>query len=56
MAVLESMDPDALRTRLSQAMSNMYKDEVPLYADLLDIVKEVDDKARGRTYVSIDPS
>ncbi|KIW94670.1 uncharacterized protein Z519_04647 [Cladophialophora bantiana CBS 173.52] len=37
-------DADQLRTRFSQAMSDMYKKEVPLYADLLSIVGEVDDK------------
>ncbi|EFR03279.1 hypothetical protein MGYG_06281 [Nannizzia gypsea CBS 118893] len=34
-------DRDALRTRFSKAMSDMYKNEVPSYADLIDIVTEV---------------
>jgi hypothetical protein len=37
-------DPDSLRTKFSHALSEMYKKEVPLYADLIDIINEVDDK------------
>ncbi|EGD96478.1 hypothetical protein TESG_03920 [Trichophyton tonsurans CBS 112818] len=37
-------DRDALRTRFSKAMSDMYKNEVPSYADLIDIVTEVNTK------------
>ncbi|KAH6680941.1 DUF1338 domain protein [Halenospora varia] len=37
-------DPDSLRTKFSKALSEMYKLEVPLYADLINIVNEVDDK------------
>ncbi|KQM85440.1 hypothetical protein ASE67_13605 [Sphingomonas sp. Leaf23] len=33
--------PDAIRTRFSEAMSAMYRAEVPLYGDLLSIVAEV---------------
>jgi uncharacterized glyoxalase superfamily metalloenzyme YdcJ len=35
---------DHLRNRFSLAMSDMYKKEVPLYADLLSIVADVDHK------------
>ncbi|MEN2747771.1 VOC family protein [Sphingomonas sp. T9W2] len=34
-------DPNAIRTRFSEAMSAMYRAEVPLYGDLLSIVAEV---------------
>jgi uncharacterized glyoxalase superfamily metalloenzyme YdcJ len=34
-------DCNVLRTKFSTAMSDMYKAEVPLYADLIDIVTEV---------------
>lgn len=37
-------DADALRTRFSTAMSEMYKKEVPLYDELLSIVAGVDDQ------------
>ena len=35
------VSPDALRGRFSRAMSDMYKQEVPLYGDLLALVGEV---------------
>ncbi|KAK5129294.1 hypothetical protein LTR08_003624 [Meristemomyces frigidus] len=35
---------DQLRTRFSQMMSDMYKNEVPLYGQLLSIVSDADDK------------
>lgn len=35
------IDPDALRTRFSTALSGMYRAEVPLYGDLLELVAEV---------------
>ncbi len=35
------VSPDAIRTRFSEAMSAMYRDEVPLYGDLLSIVADV---------------
>lgn len=46
MAAIKTLgwDPDSLRTKFSLALSDMYKLEVPLYADLIDIVNEVDDK------------
>ncbi|KAK2877783.1 hypothetical protein FQN49_001210 [Arthroderma sp. PD_2] len=34
-------DRDALRTKFSTAMSDMYKQEVPSYAELIDIVTEI---------------
>lgn len=42
----QQWDPDHLRARFCQAMSDMYKHEVPLYANLLSIVAEVDDRVR----------
>lgn len=36
----EFMEPDDLRTLFSQAMSAMYRAEVPLYGDLISIVNE----------------
>lgn len=35
------ISPDAIRTRFSEAMSAMYRAEVPLYGDLLSIVADV---------------
>jgi len=37
-------DADALRTRFSLALSDMYRKEVPLYGDLIKIVNDVDDE------------
>lgn len=37
-------DRDALRTRFCMEMSEMYRQEVPLYGDLLSIVAAVDDQ------------
>ncbi|KAK5659813.1 hypothetical protein OQA88_1025 [Cercophora sp. LCS_1] len=38
-----SWDPDHLRSRFVQALSDMYRTEVPLYGDLVEIVQSVDD-------------
>jgi uncharacterized glyoxalase superfamily metalloenzyme YdcJ len=38
---LALVDPDEIRTRFCAALSAMYRAEVPLYADLLDIVARV---------------
>ncbi|PLB34999.1 uncharacterized protein BDW47DRAFT_128565 [Aspergillus candidus] len=35
-------NPDDLRTRFTEALSDMYRAEVPLYADLVQIVRDVD--------------
>ncbi|WPH03244.1 Hypothetical protein R9X50_00612100 [Acrodontium crateriforme] len=35
---------DGIRSKFSMAMSNMYKNEVPLYAELLSIVADVDER------------
>ncbi|VBB73809.1 Putative protein of unknown function [Podospora comata] len=35
-------DPDHLRTRFVQALSEMYRTEVPLYGKLVDVVNQVD--------------
>ena len=40
--------PDALRGRFSRAMSDMYKQEVPLYGDLLTLVGEVNAKVLSK--------
>ncbi|KAL2196661.1 hypothetical protein P885DRAFT_77782 [Corynascus similis CBS 632.67] len=45
-------DPDHLRSRFVQALSDMYKTEVPLYGQLVDIVRSVDNcilAARGQS-------
>ncbi|KAJ5623377.1 hypothetical protein N7490_011982 [Penicillium lividum] len=41
----EHWDQDALRARFCHALSEMYKSEVPLYGDLIDVVWEADAKA-----------
>lgn len=46
------VDPDNLRTTFSLAMSAMYKQEVPLYGDLIRIVQEVNENTLRR---SVDP-
>lgn len=38
-----SWDADELRTRFSLALSDMYRTEVPLYGDLVQIVQDIDD-------------
>lgn len=35
------MEPDDIRTMFSKAMSDMYRSEVPLYGDLLELVHDV---------------
>ncbi|CAH0021251.1 unnamed protein product [Clonostachys rhizophaga] len=42
----ELVKTDSLRTAFATAMSQMYRDEVPLYGDLIRIVTEVNRKAR----------
>ncbi|RFU31947.1 hypothetical protein B7463_g4341, partial [Scytalidium lignicola] len=37
-------DTDSLRTRFSQTLSEMYREEVPLYGDLLSIINDVDNQ------------
>ncbi|KAG9253317.1 uncharacterized protein F5Z01DRAFT_624297 [Emericellopsis atlantica] len=41
-------DPDALRGRFAAAMSAMYREEVPLYGDLMGLVRDVNDEALNR--------
>ncbi|MEH3099071.1 2-oxoadipate dioxygenase/decarboxylase HglS [Sphingomonas adhaesiva] len=41
---MPTVSTDAIRTRFSAAMSAMYRDEVPLYGDLLSIVADVNDR------------
>lgn len=38
-------DPDVIRTRFSKAMSEMYRSEVPLYGDLIQLVHDVNTEA-----------
>lgn len=38
-------DPDWIRTKFSSALSEMYKLEVPLYAELLQLVRDVNEQA-----------
>ncbi|MES2784347.1 MAG: DUF1338 family protein [Pseudomonadota bacterium] len=40
---LSQVPADELRARFSQAMSDMYREEVPLYGDLIDIVAKCND-------------
>ncbi|KAF3483618.1 uncharacterized protein GIQ15_02942 [Arthroderma uncinatum] len=42
-------DRDALRTKFSTAMSDMYKQEVPSYAELIDIVTEINSAVVSQT-------
>jgi uncharacterized glyoxalase superfamily metalloenzyme YdcJ len=35
------IDPDDVRTMFSKAMSDMYRSEVPLYGDLVELVHDV---------------
>ncbi|KAJ5692635.1 hypothetical protein N7462_002058 [Penicillium macrosclerotiorum] len=57
----EPWNTNVLRTRFCHALSEMYKSEVPLYGDLIDIVWEADAKAIqvtqecGGSNASIDP-
>lgn len=41
-------DHDDTRTRFSAALSDMYAKEVPLYAELLDLVSEVNQRTIAR--------
>ncbi|KAL2801752.1 hypothetical protein BJX63DRAFT_426545 [Aspergillus granulosus] len=43
----ERINADELRTRFFEALSEMYRAEVPMYGDLLQIVKDVDDARHG---------
>lgn len=47
----EFMQPDAIRTLFSQAMSEMYREEVPQYGTLIELVRDVNDAA-----LAADPS
>jgi uncharacterized glyoxalase superfamily metalloenzyme YdcJ len=41
MTSLQFVSPDEIRTRFSQAMSDMYRQEVPQYGTLLDLVADI---------------
>lgn len=43
---------DEIRSAFSDAMSEMYRTEAPLYGDLIDIVVSVDDKMQGIALVT----
>jgi len=45
------VSPDEIRLAFSQAMSRMYRAEVPLYGDLLDIVATTNARA-----LAVDPA
>jgi len=46
-------DQDTLRARFCHAHSEMYKTEVPLYGDLVDLVYETDSTAlNGQRYIA----
>ncbi|WP_299135340.1 VOC family protein [uncultured Tenacibaculum sp.] len=38
------VSPEYIRSRFSKVMSDMYKDEVPLYGELLDLVHDINEK------------
>ncbi len=40
---MSHLDPNAIRTLFSRAMSALYRDEVPAYGTLLDLVRKVND-------------
>lgn len=40
----EYVHPDEIRSKFSSAMSDMYRAEVPLYGDLIDLVQEINAK------------
>ncbi|KAI6782177.1 uncharacterized protein J7T54_002414 [Emericellopsis cladophorae] len=52
-------DPDALRGRFAAAMSAMYREEVPLYGDLMSLVTDVNsdtlDRGTGQTNTRSSP-
>ena len=39
----EFVSPEYIRNRFSKVMSNMYKEEVPLYGELLDLVHGINE-------------
>lgn len=40
--------PDVIRGHFCSALSSMYRKEVPLYGDLVELVNEVNDNVRSR--------
>lgn len=50
------VDKDALRTQFAAAMSGMYRSEVPLYGDLIDIVREINEAMLGGANTKAQPS
>jgi len=42
------VSPDLIRQRFSKAMSDMYRDEVPLYGDLMTLVEQTNAEVLGR--------
>jgi uncharacterized glyoxalase superfamily metalloenzyme YdcJ len=39
----EFIEPDLIRARFCHALSEMYRDEVPLYGDLVSLVDEINE-------------
>ncbi|KAJ6178240.1 hypothetical protein N7519_008701 [Penicillium mononematosum] len=50
------VDKDALRTRFAAAMSSMYRSEVPLYSDLIDIVHDANERMLSSVNAKAQPS
>lgn len=42
------ISPDELRARFCAALSNMYRAEVPLYGDLIQLVDEINARGESR--------
>jgi hypothetical protein len=40
--------PDVIRGQFCSALSNMYRKEVPLYGDLVELVNEVNEQVRAQ--------
>jgi uncharacterized glyoxalase superfamily metalloenzyme YdcJ len=47
------VDPDEIRARFSRAMSEMYKDEVPLYGTLMELVAQTNEKVLESSHRTI---
>ncbi|WP_435263711.1 2-oxoadipate dioxygenase/decarboxylase HglS [Tenacibaculum sp. nBUS_03] len=43
-AIKDFVSPEYIRSRFSKIMSDMYKEEVPLYGELLDLVHDINEK------------
>ena len=45
MTAKQLTSPDVIRTQFSQAMSAMYRNEVPLYGELIELVSTVNQQS-----------